>query len=75
MRSPTYNCTAYEYVANILRGIFVNLQKPGPDSQRPLTCGAMVMAGGDVVQGKEGECVRVEVSLETLGECQNSNLV
>ncbi|KAL2112291.1 hypothetical protein VUR80DRAFT_7978 [Thermomyces stellatus] len=40
--------------------IFINLQQPGPDATRPLTCGAMVMAGGDVVQGKEGQRVRVE---------------
>lgn len=51
------------FAADPRRGIFLNLQQPGPDKERPLTCGAMVMAGGDVVQGKEGESVPVEVGL------------
>ena len=44
-------------------GISVNLEKPGPGKKRPLMGEATVMASGNVVQGEEGESVRVEVGL------------
>ncbi|SPO04356.1 uncharacterized protein DNG_07041 [Cephalotrichum gorgonifer] len=52
-------------------GIFVNLQQPGPESQRPLTCGAIVMADGEVVE--DGERIRIE-GLFDLGLIRMSEL-